>query len=136
MSENRPLVGTGVIVEKDGKILIGKRLSSHGAGTYMIPGGHLEFGETFEECAAREVLEEAGVAIKNITLVCVRNDIEYGKHYIALGMHAEWESGELHDEAGISEEWEWLDPHQLPEPMFPPTKRNIESWLNKTFYLS
>ncbi len=134
MNEKRPLVGLGVIVEKDGKILIGKRMTSHGAGTYMIPGGHLEFGETFEEGAAREVLEEAGIKIKNLTPICLRNDIEYEKHYVVVGMHAEWEEGEPRDEEGISESWEWLDPHQLPEPMFPPTKRNIESWLNQKFY--
>ena len=136
MNEHRPLVGIGVIVEKDGKILIGKRLSSHGAGTYMIPGGHLEFGETFEEGAARETFEGAGIIIKNLTLICVRNDIEYEKHYVVIGMHAEWESGGLRDEIGISEEWKWMDPHQLPEPLFPPSKRNIESWLNKTLYIS
>jgi 8-oxo-dGTP diphosphatase len=45
----RPKVGIGVIVYRKGKILIGKRLSHHGAGTWEIPGGHLEFGESFEK---------------------------------------------------------------------------------------
>lgn len=136
MNEARPLVGLGVIVEKDGKVLIGKRLASHGSGTYMIPGGHLEFGETFEECAQREVLEETGIEIKNLTLICVRNDIEYEKHYVAIGMYAQWKSGLPRDEEGVTKEWTWMDPHHLPEPMFPPSKRNIESWLSKVFYNS
>lgn len=129
MNDKRPPVGLGVIVEKDGKILIGKRLSSHGSGTYMLPGGHLEFGETFEECAAREVMEESRIIIKNITFACVHNDIAYDKHYVTIGMHAEWESGDPKEEVGVSEEWQWMDPRNLPEPMFYHSKRNIDAWL-------
>jgi 8-oxo-dGTP diphosphatase len=56
-------VGIGVFVWKDGKFLMGKRLGSHGSGTWSIPGGHLEFDETWQQCAVREVLEETGLKI-------------------------------------------------------------------------
>ncbi len=53
----RPKVGVGVIVVKEGKVLLLQRKNSHGSGTWCFPGGHLEYGESLEECAKREVLE-------------------------------------------------------------------------------
>ena len=53
-------VGVGVIIVRDGNVLLGERAGSHGAGTWALPGGHLEFGETVADCARREVLEETG----------------------------------------------------------------------------
>jgi 8-oxo-dGTP diphosphatase len=50
---DRPLIGVAVIVIKDDKILLGKRKNSHGAGTWALPGGHLEFGESIKDCARR-----------------------------------------------------------------------------------
>ena len=61
-----PRVGVGVIIKKDGQVLVGKRKASHGAGCWHFPGGHLEFNETWEECARRETKEEVGIKIKNI----------------------------------------------------------------------
>ena len=57
------------------RFLIGKRLGSHGAGTWALPGGHLEFGESFEDCAAREVLEETGLDVDVVKFFTVTNDI-------------------------------------------------------------
>ena len=83
--DDRPKIGIGVIVIRDGKILLGERLSNHGAGTYEIPGGHLEFGETFEDAAIREVREETGLNDIIITaVVSVGNDIAYDRHYRPL----------------------------------------------------
>jgi len=63
--DKKPKVGVGIIVIKDNKVLLGKRKNSHGEGSWCFPGGHLEFNESLENCAKREVLEETGIEIKN-----------------------------------------------------------------------
>ena len=87
-SNARPMVGVGVVVTRksDGKVLLGKRKGSHGAGEWSFPGGHLEFGEEPEGCAAWELYEEAGLLLDNAHRGPYTNDIfaEEGKHYITL----------------------------------------------------
>jgi ADP-ribose pyrophosphatase YjhB (NUDIX family) len=60
-------------------------------GTWGLPGGHLEFGESFEACAAREVLEETGLAVQDLHILTVVNSVMHAdqKHYavIFLGGH-------------------------------------------------
>ncbi|KAB8030695.1 nucleotide triphosphate diphosphatase NUDT15 [Fluviispira multicolorata] len=80
----KPGVGIGVIIEKDQKILIGKRIGKHGNGFYSIPGGMLEIGESFLDCAKREIFEETNLQIENAQFFCVTNNIET---YINEGVH-------------------------------------------------
>ena len=54
-------IGVGVIVVHEGKVLLGLRTGSHGANTWAFPAGHLEFQETVEECALRELKEQTGL---------------------------------------------------------------------------
>lgn len=135
-NQNRPKIGIGVIVTRGDKILLGERLSSHGAGTFQIPGGHLEFGETFEQAAAREVHEECGLGDITIrSVVSVSNDIAYEKHYVSIGLAAESLAGEPSDrEPEHSRNWKWYDVTNLPDPIFPHSKRVIENWLSGTLY--
>lgn len=77
-------VGIGVLVFKDGKVLLCKRKGSHGAGEYGGPGGHLEFGESILDCARRECREEVGIEIKNIRFLCVSNILRYSNQYIDI----------------------------------------------------
>jgi 8-oxo-dGTP diphosphatase len=95
--ENRPKVGIGVIIIKDNKILLGKRRNAHGEGSWCYPGGHLEFGESWEECSRREVREEVGIEIKNLCFGTITNDIfkNEHKHYITISMISDFESGEV-----------------------------------------
>ena len=60
------------------------------SGTLALPGGHLEFGESFENCAVREVLEETGLTIQNVRFLTATNDVmeEEGKHYVTIFMGA------------------------------------------------
>lgn len=120
VQRTRPKVGIGVVILRKDKILVGKRLSSHGAGVWEIPGGHLEFGESFEEAAIREAVEETGLtSLKPKGVISLHNDIAYDKHYISIGVLLESESGEPTDpEPEHSSGWYWCDPHKLPEPFF------------------
>jgi 8-oxo-dGTP diphosphatase len=56
----RPGVGIGVFIFKDKKFLMILRHGAHGKGSWSVPGGWMEFGESFEDTAKREVCEEVG----------------------------------------------------------------------------
>lgn len=73
------------------QVFAGLRRNSHGDGTLALPGGHLEMYETWEECARREVLEETGLAIRNLRFGHVTNDPmeDQGKHYVTIFMMGE-----------------------------------------------
>lgn len=136
MDSNRPKVGVGVIVLKDGKVLLGERLASHGAGTWAIPGGHLEFGETFEQTAKREVEEETGLTdIEVKGVVSIVNDRVYDKHFVSVGMLVEWKSGEPRvTEPEKSANWTWFPVDALPANIFLPSKGALDNWLAGTIY--
>ncbi|KAF1361115.1 hypothetical protein EJ07DRAFT_113370 [Lizonia empirigonia] len=92
MSEGeRPKVGVGVVIHDGaGNIIMGERAGSHGAGTLQCPGGHLEYGESFAETAARESLEETGLEIGNVKFLVATNDVfGEGKHYVTIFVTAE-----------------------------------------------
>lgn len=59
----RTLAAGAVVQDDRGRILLVLRARAPEAGRWTIPGGHLEPGETLEECARREVLEETGLDI-------------------------------------------------------------------------
>ncbi len=140
MEHNTPKVGVGVMIFKDGKVLLTRRKGSHASGEYGFPGGHLEYMESFEECARRETREEAGIEITNIKFLFVTNITMYTpKHYVHIGMTADWLSGEPQVlEPTKAEEWKWHDVNHLPEgPVFEFCKMSFDAYKkSKVYYAS
>lgn len=115
-----PLTGVGVMIFKNGKVLLAKRKGSHGEGEYAFPGGHLEYLESVEDCAKRETKEECGIEIKDVKFQFVASVRKYvPKHYVHVGMAAKWKSGEPKVlESNKAESWEWYSLKKLPSPLF------------------
>ncbi len=124
----RPKVVVGVMILKDNKVLLGKRKGSHGEGEYAFPGGHLEYMESFTDCARREVNEECGIEIDNIRFQYLANITKYApKHYTHIGLVADWKSGEPKVlEPEKSESWDWYDMDNLPQPIFEMCKLAVQ----------
>ena len=130
MDQNQPKVGIGVMIVKYGAVLLGQRRGSHGAGEYAFPGGHLEYMESFEQCAQRETLEECGLEIDNIRLQFVANVQTYApRHYVHVGLLADWKSG-IPDvlEPEASGAWHWYPLDHLPHPLFEMSRLAVESY--------
>jgi 8-oxo-dGTP diphosphatase len=115
-----PKVGIGIIITKDDQVLLMKRKGPHGKGTWSTPGGHLDFGETPEGCAAREAKEEVGLDVVDMRFRAVTNDLfeATGKHYITI-----WMEGKSIGEPFIAAEEEvaeigWFAWDSLPQPLF------------------
>ncbi len=129
---NVPKVGVEVLIKKNNKVLLGKRKKSHGTNTWAPPGGHLEFGESIEECAKREVLEETGIQIKNPKIVTLTNDIfkEEGKHYITIFLITDTKEEPIAREPELCEKWEWFSWYDLPKPLFLPIQNLLKQGFN------
>jgi len=130
MENNNPKVGVGIMILKDGKVLLGKRKGSHGEGEFAFPGGHLEYMESFEDCVKRELAEECGIEIKNIRFQFLANVTKYApKHYAHIGLMADWAGGEPKVlEPEKCESWNWYEIDKLPQPMFEMCKMAIDSY--------
>lgn len=124
-----PRVGVGVIITRGEEVLLLRRRNVHGSGYWSTPGGYLDFGESPEACALREVKEETGLDITNVTFRAVTNDLfaAEGKHYMTLWMEGAYASGEAVVNAPYeSAEVGWFAWDELPEPPFLPFRNLLE----------
>ncbi len=146
MADEKKRVGAGfgVILEKDGKILMGRRhpdpdkadSAFRSAGEWSLPGGKLEWGETFEDGAIREVLEETGIKIKNTQVISVHNCKNQFAHFMTVGLLTHEWSGEARVmEPDEMTEWQWFSLKDLPSPRYFPSFEVIENYLEKKFYI-
>ena len=96
----RPIVGIGVAVLRLGAVLLVQRGRPPNLGAWSLPGGAQEVGETAEEAARRELLEETGVTAGPLQLAANVDSIardETGRvrfHYTIIDFAAAWVAGE------------------------------------------
>lgn len=120
-----PRVGVGVLIVRDGKVLIGQRKGSHGAGQYALPGGKLEWMETWETCARREVLEECAIDLNDVPVTyCYTTEavIDEHNHWITVFMiaHVSSTTEARNEEPDKCEGWHWMAWDDVPTPRFLP----------------
>ena len=125
----RPKVGVGVIFVRGETVFLAKRHGSHGEVTWASAGGHLENGETLEECGRREAMEELGVRVGGLRFLCVSNIIAYDMHYVDiefLGDIGDQEPQLMEPESFIESGWFPLD--NLPQPLFHAMRYALDSY--------
>ena len=147
MAEEKKRVGAGfgVMILRDGKILLGKRHDDpekasselHGEGTWTMPGGKMEFHETFEDMAYRETLEETGLHVNKDTLkvISITNDIVYDNHYITIGFLCEDVEGEpqVMEPDEITQR-QRFPLNNLPSPLYRSSEKVLKNYLDGTIY--
>lgn len=131
----RPEIGVVLAIRRGDKVLLQKRKGRHAPGTFALPGGHLEMFETFEECALRELKEEAGKKLKvsNIRYWATTNDRYYdeAKHVVTISMICDWVSGEaVVMEPHKCEFYVWSKWDDMPSPLMPCLKDLVQRKLN------
>ena len=128
--------GVGVMVlNEQNQVLLGLRNPNKekkegeltGVGTWTMPGGKVEIGETLKSAAIRETKEETGLEVKDVNLICVLDNIEKTSHYVTIGFRATYFSGNVEVlEPETIVEWKWFDLDNLPENIYAPSKQILE----------
>ena len=77
----KPRLGSAVLVEKDGKFLLGKRNKENANNLWIIPGGGVRYGETIKDAAVREIKEETNLDIDIVKLIGYKEIINLPGNY-------------------------------------------------------
>jgi len=126
-----PTVGA-LIFDPAGRLFL---MRSHKwAGKYVVPGGHVELGETLEAALRREVAEETGLTISDITFLCFQEFLYdpafwQPRHFIFFDFacRSETTEAQLNDEA---QEYLWATVDEaLHLPIEPYTEKAIRAYL-------
>ncbi len=124
IEQDERLLGVGVIIIKNKKILMGHRLTNYEDPCWAFPGGKVESRETIMEAAIREAKEEADIEIANIRPVTFFDDVLKGRHILSFIVQADIVSGDPKImEPEKCTEWKWFTLEEIPENLTPNNKK-------------
>ena len=139
---DHPHVAVGAIVQKEGKILLVRRGQPPDRGLWAIPGGRVELGETLEQAAEREILEETGITIKARQIAYTFDMIERDDtgrvrfHYVIVDFIGDYIQGELRA-ADDASEARWVTAYDMASlPMNKVTQNVLRETINFGNYKS
>jgi len=132
-----PVVGVGALVEHNAKVLLVKRGEPPYKGLWCIPGGKVHFGESLQEAAEREILEETGIVIKAGDPIFSFDIIDTANkddmiHYVVVDLIADYVSGEIRSGSDALEV-AWVDIDNIENFTVQETTRQLlERWWNSS----
>lgn len=121
----QPVVGVGAVIIYQNRVLLVKRAKLPYEGLWTIPGGKVNWGETLQQAAEREVLEETGVIVKAKNPIFAfdlintessdvgKAQVEISYHYIVIDLEAEYLSGEPRAESDARDA-AWFECSDIP----------------------
>ncbi len=128
---HNPRVGVASLVLHDGRLLLGPRHKMPDDGSWQLPGGFMNPGESVFRAAIRLAEIKAGVAIRPLQSGPSTNNIfSDGNHTVSLYVLADLESGQNAEKLAVG--WQWFNPNNLPQPLFYPLQMLFEQhndWL-------
>ena len=136
--------GIGIMILKDNKVLLGKRHDDpekasselNGEGTWTMPGGKIDFGETFLQAAVRELKEETDIdtTIEDFDVINIRDNMVPTAHFLTVGLLHKTDQEPKVMEPDEITEWKWFELNNIPENIFPPSKHVLDAHVeNKLF---
>lgn len=130
-----PVGVNALIFNENGEVLLGKRKNAFGAGKYSLFGGHLQVGETIEECIIRELKEELDIIVRREDVHVVNfGFISSGTPMIEIGTTIDRFVGcPRIMETELCEDMGFYSVDALPE-LFEATAVNLKLYLNNKFY--
>jgi len=143
MDNKNVRAGVGIMILRGGKILLGKRnddpikASSElgGQSTWTMPGGKIHFGEKIQDAAIRELKEEVGIIPKRLRVVSVTNEIRNDAHFVTIGFLCDvFENEPKVMEPEEITEWRWFSIDNLPNPIFSPSLKLLQNYIDKEMY--
>ena len=146
MDSKKVGVGFGVLIQQNGKILLGRRHEDpnkadsvfRAANVWTMPGGKLDYSESFIEGAIREVKEETGLDVKaeDLDVICLNEDMNEHAHFITVGLIAKKFSGEPQVlEPDEITEWKFFGEDELPENIYFPSEKVLKNYKAGKFYI-
>lgn len=128
-----PVPGAQAVVERDGRVLLGRRREDPGAGRWDLPGGFLHEGEDAEAALRREVREETGLELELVEFLGTWNEAYWDRTVLCLTWLVHVAGGE--EQAGDDlVELAWFRPDERPrnaELAFPTFDAILDLWASR-----
>lgn len=127
----QPIGSFVIVINSKNQILLGERKNSYKSGLYGCPGGRLEFEESLEDCAKRELFEETGLTAHSLKYLGVIRTLQDGGSFIHFAFSCNDYEGQIElREPEKCTEWKFIDSNTLPSNILPAHKAGI-NLLNK-----
>lgn len=115
MAQRKPKLVVGILVRNKNKFLLAREILEGGKAYWIVPGGKVEFGETIEDAAKREILEETGIKAKKLKFLAYKEAIaaKYNYHTVIFFFETKTNTTKIKDDIeGKVMEAKWFTKRQ------------------------